>query len=290
MAGASRARQRAFTLIELLVVIAIIALLVSILIPALAAAREQGKMAKCLSNLRSICTSMHMYFNEWNDRFPYVTTRRGIASWVYGGKTNDMFWYRPPDFWMESRLRPFNRYVRPTPLETDTWSGNTITRRVEYYEYYCPSDSMSYQRFWDENRPAISSYDDVGVSYHWNIAFFTGTNKGDTFQQWDQNIRRTITSGRAGYSGRLVMFWEDAMDFALGQGIQNIGLHKQFSKHSVGFLDGHAEYKYIDTRSHGGIGWVAINPNFVKRPGSVNDVYYVPLNGSISAKNDDPPR
>lgn len=44
-------RPRAFTLIELLVVVAIIALLVAVLLPNLAAAREQGRRTKCLANL-----------------------------------------------------------------------------------------------------------------------------------------------------------------------------------------------------------------------------------------------
>lgn len=60
-------RSAGFTLIELLVVIAIIAILLSILLPALSAAREMGKEAKCSAQLKGLGTGFLAYANDNND-------------------------------------------------------------------------------------------------------------------------------------------------------------------------------------------------------------------------------
>ena len=61
---------RAFTLVELLVVIGIVALLISILMPALSAARERASRTKCLANLRTLGQAMVMYASDSRSWLP----------------------------------------------------------------------------------------------------------------------------------------------------------------------------------------------------------------------------
>ena len=74
-------KKRAFTLIELLVVIAIIAVLMAILMPALKSAREHGKRAVCLSNLKQLTLAWIMYADENDDKL--VNGATGVTGNVH---------------------------------------------------------------------------------------------------------------------------------------------------------------------------------------------------------------
>ncbi|MEX2671457.1 MAG: type II secretion system protein [Phycisphaeraceae bacterium] len=85
--SACRRRIVGFTLIELLVVVGIIALLMAILLPALGRARQEALKVSCASNLRQWGSSLAIWANDHNNRFP-----------LNGGSPDGLYRTEPP-YW-----------------------------------------------------------------------------------------------------------------------------------------------------------------------------------------------
>jgi prepilin-type N-terminal cleavage/methylation domain-containing protein/prepilin-type processing-associated H-X9-DG protein len=91
--------RRAFTLIELLVVIAIIAILMAILMPTLNRAREQGRRAACLNNLKQLQLAWIIYADENDDKL--VNGAAGYSNEVNGTWAADRASHGNETAWVE---------------------------------------------------------------------------------------------------------------------------------------------------------------------------------------------
>lgn len=144
-------KHSGFTLVELLVVIAIIALLVSILLPSLQNAKEQAKMAVCMTNLRTIYGGLCLYAEDYDGWMP-----KPAVWWPVS----------PPTANDDGDILSWNKFLTDYPPSTwHNWQAPRVY--VESKETYdCPSD--------DQPHPDYGSYgmnrrmSEAGEGGYWN--------------------------------------------------------------------------------------------------------------------------
>ena len=187
-----RRRRSGFTLIELLVVIAIIAILVSLLLPAVQQAREAARRSQCQNNLKQIGLAMHNYHGTFKV-FPSAGAPGSMgADGGYGPLLMALPYLDQTALW-DTISRPYDNnqdgMIDPNdPLERpfgDTqWINAYRPFRVQIPTFLCPSDSG----LLDPNDIADTNYglnagDNSGGAGEYNSG--SPTNRGMfIIQQW----------------------------------------------------------------------------------------------------------
>ncbi len=248
-------RLRAFTLIELLVVMAIMSLLISILLPALSGARNEGTKAKCLANLSNLCKVGAAYAVDNTDNGAMLAMP---TWWKTGGFTDTSGFY---DYGggngMEDGQGAFGyqalsqRDCRNRPLNQYVFGVAGVSANSDFSMFQCPTDfgwvdapyyaTDSWRPEW-KTRPFWRS---TGTSYRANAARAVLGSTYSTISPYAQPVTKIpAPSETVLYSESIhwLGIW-NSTSFADRNGSSPAtipGWHGKMGRFNIGFVDGHA--------------------------------------------------
>jgi len=230
-------RQLGFTLIELLVVIAIIAILASMLLPALTKAKQKALGTACQSNLRQLQFCWNLYADDNNDTMAITSILSsppwsGAPGWAVGDATQDV------DTQNIERGQLFH-YNRSTKI------------------YRCPGDKSTVAR-----RPEILRTRTYELNFFLNSTFNGGPPPAWPDGWIKHKLSELINPSPSGFYSFIDSHPTTTVDSAFGLGVKEVGgsdiwfdlpgdLHNRGG--NIGFADGHIEYWRWRFSRHGGI-------------------------------------
>ncbi len=250
--------KKAFTLIELLVVIAIIALLLSIIMPALRKVKKQAAAIVCLANMRSMAACWHSYAMDNSEKMVNGQVPREVLA--------------KPAFWVEAPQDRTGSYTgeKPDSMQLPIEEEQNGIRKGLLFPYldsvdvyHCPAENGK-KLFESSARAAYGSF--------WNCYSITGLMNGESSKEtyliynptgtpqpgvnYDRNAVIKMTEVVS--PGSKIVFLEngDSRGWLMGSWLMNYETPSSWidpfaiwhgNQSPLGFADGHAEnHKWVE--------------------------------------------
>lgn len=201
--------SRAFTLVELLVVIGIIALLISILLPALNRAREQARMVKCASNERQIFMYVQMYVQDNRGVYPIPPGVNDTPTSVPG---------YPFAYWMSGSnaigVAHFEIINPGTPLATEGALMTYFPPSTDYRQqvFMCPDDQGNDYSASSLNGAVSLVPRNFSYSFNGLLAWDFGSTPPEmrSFPN-DVSTYHAIKTSQIPHSANKILIWEEQL-------------------------------------------------------------------------------